>query len=41
MISELQKVSVTFGKTPILLILFSFLVKCLEMGPEDEDHDDG
>ena len=38
--SQLQKISVTFGKTPLLFLLLSFLVKCLEVGPEDEDHDD-
>ena len=41
MISELQKISVTFGKSPLLLIPFSFPVKRLEVCPKGEDHDDG
>ena len=41
MASELQKISVTLGKTLLPFLLFGLLVDSLQVIPERENHDDG
>jgi hypothetical protein len=39
-LSKLQNISVTFGETPLPFLPFGLFIKCLEVSPEGEDHDD-